>query len=406
MTAEQGEGSAMEPKPLWKRAAALLAAVGVSIFLAGGISADEGNAEAEPAAALQPTEVVADIPTEYDTLFELNWGGGSLFQLKARLATMGCMANTIWVYDNNQWYAYNQYQVPSTLNKQFIDTYSQFIPAGTLYADCYRICEFRYSDDIQAQGNSIQCETFEFLREHNFFNILPYPVDQTSLCTNDFDPLVQEKVLPLLPLHPDSCIVRQEYINISGYYMNYFVQYNNTYPNSVPIIVVYAPADYIAPTLPSATQQRNKARLLYTEIHELCHINQSWYVAQALQPDNVLSARLNDLWYNTLAGKEFIALTGFTKNSRGNWNLPRNSVYNDIYSTNPEELSAELCVSYMLEHIGVENTYNHRSWKKNRGFVLRSTPIEIDLNTYLTPEIRQWLETYMILPEIVEEEAE
>ena len=197
-----------------------------------------------------------------------------------------------------------------------------------------------------------------------FFNILPYPVDQTSLCTNDFDPLVQEKVPPLLPLHPDTCIARQEYIKARGYYINFFVQYNNTYPSSVSIIVVYAPADYIAPTLPSATQQRNKARLLYSEIHELCHINQVWYVAQALQPDIVLSARPNDLWRTTLAGKEFIALTGFTKNSRGNWNLPRNSVYNDIYSIDPAELSAELCMSYMLEHIGVENRYNYWSWKK------------------------------------------
>ena len=144
-----------------------------------------------------------------------------------------------------------------------------------------------------------------------FFHLLPYPIDDTSLCTDDFDPLVKEQVLPLLPLHPDTCIVRQEYTSVRGYYINFFVQYNNTYPNSVPMIVVYAPADYVSPTLPSATQQRNKVRLLYSEIHELCHINQGWYVAQALQPDNVLSARPNDLWYATPAGKEFIALTEF-----------------------------------------------------------------------------------------------
>ena len=58
---------------------------------------------------------------------------------------------------------------------------------------------------------------------------------------------------------------------------------------------------------------------------------------------------------------------------------------------------------YILEHTGVENIYNYWSWKKNRGYALRSTPIEIDLNTYLTPEIREWLETYMILPEITED---
>ena len=394
----------MDPKPLWKRAAALLAAVGVSVFLAGGISADDEIAEAEPAAALQPTEVVADIPTEYDTPFELQWGGGSLFQLKARLATMGCMANNIWIHNNNQWSLYNQYTLSHNLFfiQQFIQQYENNIPTGTLYADCYRICEFKYTNDIQGK----QCETFEFLRENSFFHVTPYPIDDTSLCTDDFDPLVKEKVLPLLPLHPDTCIVKQKNTRVGGYVKNFFIQYNNTYPNSVPIIVVYAPADYVSPTLPSATQQRNKARLLEYEIHELCHTNQGWYVAQALQPDNVLSTRPSDLWYTTPAGKEFIALTGFQEKSRRNWTLPRNSVYNDIYSINPKELSAELCMSYILEHIGVENTYNYWSWKKNRGFALRSTPIEIDLNTYLTPQISEWLETYMILPEIIKEEAE
>ena len=96
----------MGPKPIWKRAVALLAAVGVSIFLAGGISADEGNAEAEPAAALQPTEVAAEIPDGYGELFPLEWGGGSLLHLKGRLATMGCIADTIWVWDQNKWHPY------------------------------------------------------------------------------------------------------------------------------------------------------------------------------------------------------------------------------------------------------------------------------------------------------------
>ena len=392
----------MGPKPLWKRAAALLAAVGVSVFLAGGISADDEIAGAEPVAALQPTEVVAEIPTEYDTPFELQWGGGSLFQLKARLATMGCMANNIWIHNNNnQWSLHNQYTLSHNLFfiQQFIQQYENNIPAGTLWADCYRICEFKYTNDIQGK----QCETLEFTREHNFFNLLPYPIDDTSFCTDDFDLLVKEQVLPLLPLHPDTCIVRQEYIRVKGYYINFFTQYYKTYPNGVPIIVVYAPADYVSPTLPPATQQRNKARLLYAEIHELCHINQDWYVAQALQPDNVLSARPNDLWYTTPAGKEFIALTGFQEKSKRNWTLPRNSVYNDIYSINPAELSAELCLSYILEHSGVENRYNYWYKKNNDKFALRSTPIEIDLNTYLTPQIREWLETYMILPEITED---
>ena len=387
---------------LCMRAAALLAAAGMFIFLAEGISADDGYEEAVAARVLEPTEVVAEIPEEYDTLFPLQWGGGSLYQLKGRLATMGCMANTIWLYDNDKWHPYNQYQIPSTFapNVEFQNQYAEFIPAGALWADCFRICEFKYSGDIQAKP----CETLEVLREHNFFHTFLYPIDDTSFCTDDFDPLVKEKILPRLPLHPDTCIVRQDNERVQGYYSNFFTRYIRiTYPNGVPITIVYAPNDYVSPNLPTTTQQRNKARLLYAEIHELCHINQDWHVAQALQVDNILSARPNDLWYETPAGKAFIELTGFTKNIAGNWILPYNSIYKDIYSINPSELSAEMCMSYILESTNIDNRYKYYSWRKSHGFSLRPTPIKFETEKYLTPEIRQWLEAYMILPEIAED---
>ena len=200
----------MGPKTIWKRAAALLAAVGVSIFLAGGISADEGNAEAEPAAALQPTEVVADIPTEYDTPFELQWGGGSLFQLKARLATMGCMANNIWIHNNNQWSLYNQYTLSHDLFfiQQFIQQYENNIPTGTLWADCYNVCEFGGErclsfDELRVQEGNFK-EYFAYiysLRVQNF------QIDETTPCTRNFHPTIQEHILPLLPIRPDACFV-------------------------------------------------------------------------------------------------------------------------------------------------------------------------------------------------------
>ena len=139
-----GEREAMGPRTLWKRAAALLAAAGLLATLSASVSADENNIGSEVARALQPTEVIAEIPEAYNEIFELQWGGGSLYQLKGRLATMGCIADTIWVHDNDKWHPYNQYQIPSTLNEQFITQYAQLIPAGTLYASCYDICDFDY----------------------------------------------------------------------------------------------------------------------------------------------------------------------------------------------------------------------------------------------------------------------
>ena len=354
----------------------------------------------EPETTLQPTQVVADIPEQYNEIFQIQWGGGSLYQLKQRLATMSCIVDTVFVYDNNQWNAYNQYQVPSTLTEQFRAEYSQLIPAGTLYASCFRICEFNY---YNAQGR--ECESFEFLRQIGDLDRFRYPIDDTTFCTNDFDPLVVQHIFPLLSLHPETCIVRQENEQTKGYYSNFFVRYNrtNTYPNSIPFIIIYSPDNYISSNNSPEAQQKNKTWLLNTEIHELCHINQQWHVAQALQPDNLLTAHPNDLWYETLAGKEFIALAGFTNNN-GEWTLLQNSIYNDIYSTNPKELGAEMCTFYIADRIGIETMYNYWSWERGTGYIWRNEPIEFNPSSYLTPEIREWLETYVVLPTITETE--
>ena len=329
---------------------------------------------------LQPTQVVANIPEQYNEVFQLQWGGGSLYQLKQRLATMSCIVDTIWVYNNNQWNPYNQYQVPSTLNTHFQNTYSQFIPAGTLYASCFDICELQYHN-IQSR----ECKSFESLRRVNFYNVLPDPISSTTFCTNNFNPLIVQQVFPILPLHPDTCIVRQESRWPIAYAHHFFLRYTDitTHPNSTPFIVLYAPNDFVSPNDSPEVQQMRGTRLLQSEIHELCHINQYWYIAQALQPDNPSTTPTNDIWYQTPAGREFIALTGFT-NTNGVWTLPADNVWKDVYGTHtPFELSAELCALYATEKIGVESIYGPNVY-----------------NIYLTPEIRQWLETYMVLPAI------
>lgn len=89
----------------WRQMATLAVitlAVLAALVLASAASADDGEQAAATPAPLQPTQVVAKIPEGYNQLFPLQWGGGSLFQLKSRLATMGCIANTIWNYDDDQ----------------------------------------------------------------------------------------------------------------------------------------------------------------------------------------------------------------------------------------------------------------------------------------------------------------
>ena len=309
----------MGPGWLLKRMAALLAAGGLLAASVTGISADEGGEESAEQAALQPTQVVAEIPEEYDVLFPLEWGGGSLLHLKGRLATMGCIADTIWVWDNNKWNPYNQYQVPHTLPviQEFKQTYTDYIPATTIYADCTNICEF----------NNNSCLSFDEQRkrENNYKDRSHFkisPLTDSDSCTTNFNPKVTSQVLPNLPTRPDTCIVRKE-INdgkgVGGVVLALPI-------NTPPFITIFDdPTPYRTPTEHTDT-------LLNLEIHELCHINQDWHWVQQLQFNSDDFYRPTRYPSNSPHGHTFINLVGYKKNTDGVWTLPFNSVYRDIYS--------------------------------------------------------------------------
>ena len=360
---------------LCMRAAALLAAAGMFIFLAEGISADNEIAEAVAARVLEPTEVVAEIPEKYNTLFELQWGGGSLYQLKGRLATMGCMANTIWLYDNDKWNIYNQYNIShdNFIIQQFLNTYSEFIPAGTLWADCYDLCETK----------EISCPSLEEMnKDDSHYSITS--ILNNFPCTDNFDPRVKQYVLSRLPHRSNTCIVRNviERYSISG------IAFTGNIPH--PFIVMYKPDRF-------KNDEYLAAKSLKTEIHEMCHITQGWQWAQGL---SVLIE--NDRSFNISEyEKEFINLVGFTQTNSGKWRLPVGSAYRRIYSFDPLELSAELCAMYLLDAMGEPSSYEFETYS---GGGYTRLPQRRDFNTskYLTPEVVEWLETYMILPDVSE----
>lgn len=108
-----------------------------------------GGVSAQSPAHIELAQVTAQIPTAPDTPFPLRWGGGSHHHLKARLATLGCIADLIWAYDETsaQWRPYSQYRAPASLNRPFLDDFREHLPAGGLYATCFDPCDFRYFDD-------------------------------------------------------------------------------------------------------------------------------------------------------------------------------------------------------------------------------------------------------------------
>ena len=388
----------------WRQAATLAAialAVLAALVLAGAATADDGEQVAAAPAPLQPTQVVAEIPEGYNQLFPLQWGGGSLFQLKSRLATMGCIANTIWNHDDDQWHSYNQYNVPSTLNAAWLAAYGAFVPAGSLFATCFDVCEFNYFD---APRGDIPCESLADFRESGGLRGLGrYPIDDSTECTDDFDKRVKDHVLPSMPLYPGVCIFRQSapsggghaYIPLSALIVGGY------YPINPGFVVVYKHSS------PHQSVEYNRAGALGTEIHELCHTNQFYHSVEQMRPDRLITGRLitggsssTSAWLTTEPGSSFIDLVGFSLDAAGDWSLLGDSTFRDIYgSDDPLELSAELCMLYFADRMGEHSVYAVDYVVD--GAISRSAT-KFDPMRYLTDEIVEWIETWVALPEIAE----
>ena len=383
------------------RWATILAAALVAALLAAAALADDGEeAPAEPTlTALQPTQIIADIPEGYGRLFPLRWGGGSLYHLKGRLATMGCVANTLFLYDNDRWWAYNQYQVPQAhpTNQEFREAYEAFIPPTTLYADCYRICEFTQTRPESEwlwrypESNSRECLSYEYVRGKNFYDLRDQSVDDETPCDDDFDPRVREHVLPVVP---EVCIVRQQ--DDGGGYSGFA---SFTTINAPPVMIVFEGRNIYR-----TSEERDLIRLS-VEIHELCHINQAWWWIQHMAPD-YRRAVYSFIYYfeDSPQGQEFRNLLGFEQFG-SIWRVPTDSVYrvDGIYHPNiPMELSAELCSMYLLDMMGMRSVYDYEKLSGSGDrFLEVPVPVRrVDVNKYLTPEVRAWLEEWMILPQI------
>ena len=397
----------------WLRWGVILVAVLLSAVWAVAAVADGGEeAESEASAsALQPTQIVADIPEAYGQIFPLRWGGGSLFHLKGRLATMGCIANTLFLYDDDRWWAYNQFHISqsNSLNREFRRVYEEFVPATTLWADCYRICEFAKTRpkwewhswvlDPFAPDATADCVSYEYLRDVKGENLgarggLRHPISEATPCNDDFDPRVKQHVLPVLPLRPDVCIVREQADLVGGYAGKMFQSAGINVP---PVVIVYEGRDVYR-----TAEERDLIRL-GVEIHELCHANQEWHWVQDLGPDLAVSwpPKFSSAPDETHHGVQFLDIVGF-EFFQSRWELPADSVYRSVYSKSPEELSAELCSMYLLDMMGMRTNYDFEIWNGDEGHFDQIPVRRVDVNRWLTPEVRAWLEAYMILPEIAD----
>ncbi len=393
----------------WRQAATLVVialAVLAALTLTGAVTADDGEEAATAPTTLQPTQVVAEIPEGYNQLFPFQWGGGSLYQLKMRLATMGCIANTIWNYDGGEWRGYNQYNVPSTLNADWLAAYGEFVPAGSLFATCFDVCEFSY---FEAPRGDRPCRSLVWLRaSEQWDGLWNYPIDDSTECTDDFDERVKDHVLPSMPVYPGVCIFRLRTQGGIGGSVNQPIPSwaGGRYPYWPSLIVTYEP-----PRHPN--DEGYGPLLLGAEIHELCHTNQYFHFIEQMQPDRLINTPSGKsvLWRTTKPGRSFIDLVGFTQDEAGDWSLPDAAsawalpdglaAHFDEYmygTDEPTELAAELCAMYFADRMGELSWYE---W-----LVVEGHAKDFDPAQYLTDEIVQWIETWVALPVIAGAEAD
>ena len=366
------------------------------------------SAQAPPPPA--PLELRADVPSEFGAIFPLEWGGGSLYDLKRRLAARGCMLDQLWLLESGRWRGYAQYSYPRSLQARFLSRYEAGVPAGRMHASCFDICTFEYASSAGAAYDSRCRDAASTLSDS--------ANDASSLCTREFDPRLAESVLPILPIRPDLCIVRVEFeaepeawrdryetgvsgILIQQYDEAPFERLDETwweiYPNRQPFVLLTSPVNP-----PERRAAGVRALSLHAEAHELCHANQEWMLLQSMNRFRRVPASFDEWWLASEAGLAFVKAAGFEQAADGSWSLaPRyRAHYRFVYGADrPAELAAELCAVHLLERIGEPSAYSAALYDGEQGrFFWREAPVDFVHAALLPDSVRRWLARYAVLP--------
>ena len=389
----------------------LVVAVGLVIGLAAVVWPRGVGAE-EPSVSLLETQISGDIESAKRGATALEWGGGSLYRLKMRLATKGCILDLVWAYDaaEARWYGYNQYHVPYQFNQPFLDKFESFIPAGTIWAQCFDRCEFADdgSYDNPHTGRSPRGETdcISFWR----YALWADPRDARgsyqengATCTYDFHQVLKEHLFPILPLTPGLCIIRYEggaaglYTGSSNFSQDEFYgpeghSNRDLFARSQYFISVGAYEHVLDGFSSRPLSIYNSDGSLYdasvaasveTATHEICHAFQEWSRMQLLISTDSTTA----LEYYYAA--HFDEAVGFEEGEDRGYLLPEGHIYNYVYAGDTSGgLFAELCMLYAFERMGLPNSKYYIGY-------LDSTETYDD---YFTPEIRAFFAEWVFLP--------
>ena len=353
------------------------------------------------------TDPQPDIQRNKQGQATIQYGGGSFYQLVSRLSTQGCNVHTLSIYnqEKKQTYTYS-FENTNEQNQEFTNNYKQHIPKDTnITITCVDNCTIIYGLDLVEDENLRRvirsnvekgCKDKSFSEEEIevIASIRGTKMESYSECGDHW---LEDSLyfFSLVPVFQDVCKIEfffEEPNSVGSAYPGTRISWGVVYQPSVPSVVLYKSKD--------PSQERPDIQLLQTELHELCHVHQEWYVfKEYIDYDYMKNASIDSpliwLWYETPMAQEFNEITGFRQDNNGKWILSEQelkkydhmivNVDGTLSSTwvgNPLELSAELCSYYILRHIAPNSPYE-----------------KYTKDPYITPQIEQWIEKYIVLPE-------
>ncbi|MXX47303.1 MAG: fibronectin type III domain-containing protein [Chloroflexi bacterium] len=307
----------------------------------------------------------------------IQYGGGTMYHLVSRLATSGCNVTELTI--GNATYSHLQLAESA---QEFTDSYDLNIPKHTnIGVHCQDSCSLFYGLELvtdpreRARITSDQCTHWDRWR-------LDLSLVDKSLadCDDQWRSPIED-ILRILPLFQEIC--RVEAASTSPRPRD-AVTLQSMLINSSALFQFTVPTMWISNELPFR-------RMLAREVHELCYMHQEWYTYKYHLDYELLSSLsveyVTSLWKHSPMANELRDLVGFQFDSdEGAWVLPADSPYRSLqrgdWANWPFRIAAEVCSWYILEK--VEPTALASRYK--------APP-------YLTTELRQWVERYIVLPE-------
>ncbi len=244
----------------------------------------------------------------------IQWGGGTLYQLTARLAVNGCDLNLLWVWDSNtkRYTAGYTFDGPSFLNNNFNNLYKDNIPPSVIWVKCIDMINHVYGyglltdDGREYANNLIKGGSIDF----------SYIDGLLIGCGNNWKEEVKSYTLNILPIIQGTCIAYFEEVNRDTvYFSRAFTPFQYHQYKHIRYIFIYNVRQ--SSVLVNNSNKYGYNDRLRTELHELCHVHQDWYVAKNVfnydffrkisEDEQLILRTLEQSAYM----KEFIDMSGF-----------------------------------------------------------------------------------------------